>query len=192
MFFKRYAHLFRWLFVIEAAHSLSEVAFILKQLPLGSFVVLRCYEHLQRKSLAHWLSRMCRKLRLTFLVAGDPFVALLTRASGVHVRESSFSKMRKWRYFKKQWFISCASHSVKQNLKIQAAGFDAALFSPVFHSKKTNSNAMGAVKFIKYQAFTRKINVFALGGITKANIWKLREAGQKVGIAGINLYNDRL
>ncbi|WP_041917490.1 thiamine phosphate synthase [Neorickettsia sennetsu] len=192
MFFKRRAHLFRWLFVIDVVPSLSEIVFVLKQLPLGSLVVLRCYEHLQRKNLAHWLSRMCRKLRLIFLVAGDPFIALVTRASGLHVRESTFSKMRKWRYFKKRWFISCASHSVKQNLKIQAAGFDAALFSPVFRSKKTNFKAMGATKFLKYQAFTRKIGVFALGGTTRANIWKLREARQKVGIAGINLYNDRL
>lgn len=190
MFFRRYAHLFQWLFIVDEQPFPGRVSYVLKKLPKGSLVLLRAYCHPHRKSIALWLSGLCRTLRLLFLVGGDSSLASTVKASGIHLREADFNRLSKWKHLnKRRWFITSASHSVRKNIKLDRAGFDAALFSPVFESKNPTARPIGPIRFAKYHSFTPKMSIFALGGTSRENIWQLRQSRGKASIAGISLYN---
>ncbi|AHX11289.1 thiamine monophosphate synthase/TENI family protein [Neorickettsia helminthoeca str. Oregon] len=184
--------MFRWLFIVDEV-ALRNIEYTLNRFPRESIVLLRSYEHPHRKNIAFWLSRQCRRLNLFFVVAGDLPIAIESHASGIHLRDADFHKMKKWKNLTHgRWFVSAASHSLRRNFEIQSANLDAALYSPVFTSKDSKTKTIGHLRFIKHCYLTRKINIFALGGTSKSNIRLLKRPHKKAGIAGIRLYNHSL
>jgi thiamine monophosphate synthase len=158
---------------------------ICRALPIGSIVILRDYDYVDRKVLAISLRKICRQQRIYFLVAGDFALASSIKADGVHLPEYVLFDYRAARQLKKFSLITAACHTRKSLHRATAIGVDAALVSPVF---KTNSH-LGA-KGMGIHSYSRLIErcelaIITLGGISIRNAGKLKGLNSD-GIAAID------
>ena len=161
---------------------------IASALPRGSAVLFRDYGLLNRKLLGKKLEALCRKQRLTFLVAGDGRLAYNLSANGIHLSEVHIRKVPYWRSKHPNWLITVAAHSEAALHKAARAGADAALVSPVFKTQShPEAKALGTTRLRRLVACS-PIPVYALGGVNRRTQQLLTNIGL-CGLAGISSFD---
>jgi len=162
---------------------------VLPHLPPGTGVIFRHYETPGRCALARTCAACCRAHRLVFLVAGNGRLAAHLRADGLHLPARLCEKARTWRRTRPGWLITAAAHSFADLRKAADCGVDAAFLSPVFATQShPRARPLGAVRLAAL-CHGARLPVYALGGISAANIAALHGAGVK-GIGAIGAFLD--
>lgn len=168
------------IFLTDQSRVADPIA-VCRQLPAGSIVIFRDYDHADRFGLAARLRKETRACTQFLLVAGDIKLARKVGADGVHLPEYQLEQMPNIAGF---GLVSAACHSRRALLRAQMLNVDFALVSPVF---KTNSHP--GAKTIGVHRLARlaksvQIPLVALGGIKPENASRLKGLGL-LGIAAI-------
>lgn len=171
---------------------LSDPLPAVRALPSGSAVILRHYGDLGRADIAARLVDEARGRRIRVLIAGDARLALRIGADGLHLPEAMVRNgggaWRKWR--KPGWLVTAAAHSPEALFRAWRSGIDAALLAPVFPTAShPKARPLGALRFASW-CRTAPLAVYALGGVTPANVQRLKGCGAK-GVAGIDGFVDK-
>lgn len=162
---------------------LPDPAATIRALPPGSMVILRDYGAPGRAALARRLAVLCKRRRLTFLVAGDWRLAARVGADGLHLPEA-MAKRGRGPWSRRRWIVTAAAHSQAALFRAARAGADAALLAPVFPTASHPGRpALGPVRFAA-QVRRSPLPVYALGGIGPVTARRLKGAGH-AGFAGI-------
>lgn len=166
---------------------LADPVAVVASLPRGSAVILRHYADPGREELAIRLVAASKRRGVRVLVAADARLAAEIGADGLHLPEAMAARgpsvWRKWR--KPGWLVTAAAHSPAALHRAKAAGADAALLSPVFPTESHPDGA--ALGVLRFAAWCRKspLPVYALGGVSAANVRRLKGCGAR-GVAGIS------
>jgi thiamine-phosphate pyrophosphorylase len=183
------------LFLLTDTLRLSDPLGAASRLPTGAAVLLRHYDAPDRPTLARALARLCRARNLALLIAEDTRLAADIGADGVHFRESSHARIAAARARHPGWTITAAAHSFPAMLRAGRHGADAAILSPVFATRShPGAHPIGPVRFADMVHAARKavpaLAVYALGGITAANVGRLKASGA-AGVAAIASLAER-
>ncbi|HEY7162306.1 MAG TPA: thiamine phosphate synthase [Acidobacteriota bacterium] len=114
-------------------------------------------------------------------------VALACQADGVHLQAGNISVKEVRKNFP-GLIIGYSAHSAEEILAAESEGADYVFVSPIFPpiSKRENLPALGIEKLKEWSSLVH-IPVFALGGITPANLSEVANAGCHC-VAGISLF----
>lgn len=161
----------------------------LATLPRGAAVILRHYGAPRRAALAEKLAALCYRRGLHLIVAGDWRLAARVQAHGLHLAEHAAHRgpspgARLW-LRQKGRVLTAAAHGPRGLREATSLGASGVLLSPVFKTASHPDRAPLAVTRVASMTRMAKIPVIALGGITGANIARLRHSGC-AGIAGIS------
>jgi thiamine-phosphate pyrophosphorylase len=172
--------------LIAESERIADPEAAIAALPPGSAVILRDYMASDRHVRARRIARLCRRLRLRLLIAGDARLAAAVGASGLHLPEwqvaGSDRRWRRWR--KPSWLVTAAAHSPGAVARARRAGCDAVLLSPVFPTAShPGAPTLGPLLFAAWTRGSR-VPVYALGGVTAASARRLIGSGA-VGVAAI-------
>lgn len=155
-----------------------------RALPKGAAVIVRHTKKRERAQLARALAEIARERALILLVAGDPELADEVHADGLHLPEARMQEAANWRTRRPQWLVTVAAHSATALQHAGRTGAHAAFLAPVFATKSHPGRAaLGPARFIA-MAKKAAIPVYALGGITAANVARLKGA-RIAGIAAV-------
>jgi thiamine-phosphate pyrophosphorylase len=163
-------------------------------LPRGSAVIFRHYRADDRRAMAMRLAGICRRRGLTLLIAGDARLAIEVGAQGLHLPEYLARRLacHRWgrRGSRPDWLITVAAHSVGALYRARRLGADAVLLAPVFATAShPDARPLGPLRFSAW-AGASPLPVYALGGVTAANVGRLAASGA-AGIAAIAGLVDR-
>lgn len=161
------------------------------RLPRGAAVILRHYGRApdERAALARRLRHVTRLRGIRLLVAEDGRFGDLVRASGadgVHLPEWLLRRgpWRALRGRKPGWLVTAAAHSRPALRLAEKWDVDAVLLSPVFATAShPGVRPLGILWFAAW-ARSSKRPVYALGGISRHTVRRLRVT-DACGVAGI-------
>ncbi|MCI0615757.1 thiamine phosphate synthase [bacterium] len=122
-----------------------------------------------------------------FIVNGHLDVAIACQADGIHLQAGNISVREVRRSFP-QLLIGYSAHSREEILEAESQGADYVFVSPIFPpiSKKESLPPLGVAKLKEWSSLVH-IPLFALGGITAANLSEIAQAGCHC-VAGISLF----
>ena len=171
------------LFFVTDATRTPDPAGIAETLPRGTGVILRHYGVKDRAALARTLARIARKRGLILLIAGDPALARLVRADGVHWPEGLMARARH-----RFGFTTVAAHDAKALIRLRRIGADAALLSPVFATRSGAEKRLLGV--LRFSALARQsaVPVYALGGVSASTAKRLLRSGA-AGLAAVDAFH---
>jgi len=170
-------------FMTDSARAPDPVR-VCNALPAGSIIICRDYDHADRLGLAMLLRRVTRSQKQLLLVAGDPALARLVGADGVHLPEYQLRKSPKLAIFS---LVSAACHTASSILRAQRIGVDFAIVSPIFATEShPHAAKLGVHKLARLVKISR-IPLVALGGITAENVGQLKGV-DLMGIAAIGAF----
>tara|TARA_R110002096_G_scaffold162652_1_gene329797 strand:- start:500 stop:1102 length:603 start_codon:yes stop_codon:yes gene_type:complete len=157
---------------------------VCEQLPAGSIVICRDYDHADRIGLAKNLRKVTRELQQFLLVAGDVVLARAVDADGLHLPEYMLGSPPNLAAF---GLISAACHTRQALLRAEKLGVDFALVSPVFETEShPDEPYLGVHRFARLIKGV-KVPIAALGGINVSNAGQLRPL-TLMGIAAISAF----
>jgi thiamine-phosphate pyrophosphorylase len=163
---------------------------MIPRLPRGSMLIFRHYTHPEREKLAKNVVHECHKRGILCLIAGDIQIARSSGADGVHFPEHQLKNPQHRRFLPPHWIKTAAAHGIRSVRLAENFEVDAILLSPVFATKShPKARPLGISRFARI-CTTAKVPVFALGGITKSRINRVRIAGAS-GVAGIGLFSNK-
>ncbi len=180
------------LILMTDSRRLAEPEPIVSRLPRGSAVILRHYDDPDRAALADRLSRLCRRIGIRLLIAGDGRLAAAVSAGGMHLPETLIARApRTWRLWRQPGqLVTAAAHSPAAMMGAARAGVDAVLLSPVFPTEShPGAPALGSLLFARW-ARNSPLPVYALGGVSANTIGRLVGSGT-VGVATVGGFRDR-
>ena len=150
-------------------------------------IIYRNYNSSKREIELSKIAKACKKKRYKLYVSNDLKLAMRVKADGIYI--PSFNKTKNFLNLeKKNIMILGSAHNQKEiHNKILQNCF-AIFLSPLFYVKKSKK-FLGLHKF-NYLAYSNKINVFALGGISQNNIQKLKLLHTK-GFGGIGIFKKK-
>ncbi|MBQ4875074.1 MAG: thiamine phosphate synthase [Rickettsiaceae bacterium H1] len=184
---EQFSHLPKAIFIAENKISYEQI--IPKLNPKKSMVIIRMYDTENREIIAKKIAKLCKIREIKFLVAKDPKLALKIKADGIHLSEKNFFSLKTWKKKMPKWIITASAHNMQKLRKIKNYDLTAAIYSPIFptttHPERKH---VGTFKFRK-EINNLNFPVYALGGINKSNIRKLKSINI-AGIAGISLFNE--
>ena len=129
------------------------------------------------------LKNYCKKKRIKLYLSNNFKVAIKLGLDGVYI-PSFNNKFNHLSYiYKKDFHIVGSAHNIKEIRIKELQNVSDIVLSSLF---KRNKNFLGLNKFRIIQKMTKK-NVFALGGISKSNLKKLKLIGCN-GFAGISYF----
>ena len=147
-------------------------------------IVYRNYRASKREKELIKIAKACKLNRYQLFVSNDIKLALKVKADGIYI--PSFNNKGKFCNLENKNFrILGSAHNQKEIQEKIMQKCSAVFLSPAFCIKKSK-NFHGISKF-NLLAYSNKINMLALGGITENNIRKLRLFHIK-GIGGIGLF----
>lgn len=157
---------------------------VCEQLPAGSIIICRDYDHPDRVGLAENLRRITKELQQFLLIAGDAALARAVDADGLHLPEYMLGSPPNLVGF---GLVSAACHNKMALRRAERHGVDFALVSPVF---QTDSHP--GAPYLGIHRFARlirgaKVPVAALGGVRPSNAAQLRPL-DLMGVAAIGAY----
>jgi thiamine-phosphate pyrophosphorylase len=122
-----------------------------------------------------------------FIVNGHLDVAVACMADGVHLQAGNISVKEARKNFPRL-LIGYSAHSREEILEAESDGADYVFISPIFSpiSKNESLQPLGITKLKEWSSLVH-IPVFALGGITAANLPEVEQAGCHC-VAGISLF----
>ncbi|MEX0298414.1 MAG: thiamine phosphate synthase [Kordiimonas sp.] len=160
---------------------------VCEQLPAGSIVICRDYDHADRVGLAKNLRRITRELQQFLLVAGDAELARVVDADGLHLPEYMLGSPPNLAAF---GLISAACHTRRALLRAEKLGVDFALVSPVFETEShPGAPYLGVHRFARLIKGV-KVPVAALGGVRASNAAQLKPL-DLMGVAAIGAFVPR-
>jgi len=154
---------------------------IAKKLPRGSAII---YRHFGNPVQAEALRALTRDKGQQLLIGNDPELAESINADGVHfARDPLLEGPRKWRAKYPDWVITMAGLKSGDYLS-PFEPLDALFISAVFPSRSPSAGEPLGIAALKSRAAHLPVPVYALGGITAANAFKLYET-HITGLAAI-------
>lgn len=155
-------------------------------LPAGAAVVLRAFGASDAEEQGWHLRRACDGAGVKLLVGRDDELARAVRADGLHLPERDISRALLIREKYPHWLVTGAVHQAQTFGA--AGGLHAAIVSPVFTAggRSASKAALGIDDFTRMVA-AAPCPVYALGGITAANVGQLSGTGA-CGIAGVDAF----
>ena len=173
-------------FVMTDEKRLPDPTLIVDKLSPDIAIIFRHYHHANRNNLAQNLVDRAHRCGVHVLIARDFGLAKIARADGVHIPSYMLSAQRVRRriYSHPNWLFTAAVHNAKELSYAKKLDVHAALASPVYetttHIRSKNLGPIGLLHLTRQT----KIPIFALGGLTRFSIPKLKNTGV-VGFAGI-------
>ena len=159
--------------------------FKFKNLNIG--IIYRNYNDRKRENQLIKIANACKRQRYKLFVANDTKLAYKFKAEGIYV--PSFNKTKSFSNFEKRKItIIGSAHNQKEIQKKIKQNCKKIFISPVFYIEKSKS-FLNIHKF-NYLSMANKINVFALGGISKNNLSKLKMLSIE-GFGGISLFKKK-
>jgi thiamine-phosphate pyrophosphorylase len=159
-------------------------------LPAGGAIILRHPDPLHLTGLVRDTIPVARRLRLLVLISSNPQIALKFGADGVHLPEAMVQRRPNvaWARLRPNWIITTSAHSAPALRRAQTSGADGALLSPVVATASHPQNR--PLGYLRFSALchNRQIKVYALGGISRRNLRRLKGSGCQ-GVAGIELFS---
>ena len=150
-------------------------------------IIYRNYNAKKREKELIKIAKACKESRKQLYVSNDVKLAIKVKAEGVYV--PSFNKTKSYANFeKKNIKILGSAHNQKEIKKKISQRCSAVFLSPIFFVKKSKS-FLGLHKF-NYLSHRNKTNIFALGGISKNNIQKLKMLNIN-GFGGIRIFKKK-
>jgi thiamine-phosphate pyrophosphorylase len=179
-----YAGLLPALVLMTDEKRLPDPVAAARALPKGSAIVIRQHHARQRAQLAHLMAPLARERGLILLIAGDAKLADAVRADGLHLPETRLQEAADWRARRPHWLITVAAHSADALRRAAQTGAHAAFLAPVFRTAShPDRAALGPFRFFT-MAKQAGLPVYALGGITAANVGRLSHV-RAAGIAAV-------
>ena len=160
---------------------------ILKNNNTSLGIIYRNYNAKKREKELIKIAKACKESRKQLYVSNDVKLAIKVKAEGIYV--PSFNKTKSYANFeKKNIKILGSAHNQKEIKKKISQRCSAVFLSPIFFVKKSKS-FLGLHKF-NYLSHRNKTNIFALGGISKNNIQKLKMLNIN-GFGGIRIFKKK-
>ena len=150
-------------------------------------VIYRNYNDPKRENELVKIAKICKNRGYKLFVSNDIKLALKFKADGIYI--PSFNKNKMFLNLEKRNFtIIGSAHNQKEIHQKILQKCTAIFLSPVFYVDKSN-------KYLDIYKFnclsnSNKVNIFALGGINKKNIKKLKLLKIK-GFGGINIFKKK-
>jgi len=175
------------LVLVTDAERMPDPLPVAARLPAGSLVIFRHYGHPDRAAVGKTLADLCRRKRLSLLIAGD-FALAVTLKTGLHLPEhllrQPLSRQRLWSRQKPSSLLSVACHGRAAFRAAIEIGADMALLSPVFPTAShPDTRPLGNLRFRRL-AEAAAVPLYALGGMNRRTVGRLAESGA-AGIAAI-------
>ena len=123
------------------------------------------------------LQALCRQRRIPFLVNDNVDIALAMNADGVHVGQSDMEALDVRKKLGPDKIIGVSAQTVEQALLAQAHGADYLGVGAVFPTGSKDDAVEVPFETLKAICQAVRIPVVAIGGISKANVEKLRGSG---------------
>jgi len=150
-------------------------------------IIYRNYNAENREKELIKIAKACKKSRKQLFVSNDLKLAMKVKADGIYI--PSFNKTQRFSNLEKKKFkILGSAHNQKEIQKKISQNCCIIFLSPIFYIKKTKK-FLGIHRF-NYLSSKNNINFFALGGISKSNIHKLKLLNIK-GFAGIRIFKKK-
>jgi len=150
-------------------------------------IIYRNYSSLNREVELKKIAKACRAKRYKLYVSNDIKLALKFKAYGIYI--PSFNKTKKYMNLEnKNLDILGSAHNYIEIKKKINQKCRAIFISPIFPVKK-NNNFLDIYKF-NFLSLQTKNEVFALGGISEKNIYKLKLL-KISGFGGISLFKKK-
>ena len=133
------------------------------------------------------IASACKKNRNQLFVSNDIKLAIKFKAEGIYI--PSFNKTKNFANIEKKNFkILGSAHNQKEIKEKIGQNCYAIFLSPVFYVEKSKK-FLGLYKF-NYLSLQNNTKIYALGGISKSNIQKLKLLNSK-GFGGIRLFKKK-
>tara|TARA_X000000950_G_scaffold283199_1_gene383537 strand:- start:636 stop:1214 length:579 start_codon:yes stop_codon:yes gene_type:complete len=139
---------------------------------------------------------ICKKHKIKFLLQSSVFWALKYCATGIFVsfneyKQKKYHRASNFKKNKKDLLIISTCHNIKEILLAKKIKCDFIFISPAF-TTNTHKNFIphNSVNFIKL-CYTFASDVFALGGVSEKNIFRLKNKYLK-GFGGITYFKKLL
>ena len=150
-------------------------------------IIYRNYNAKKRESELVKIAKACKKNRNQLFVSNDIKLAIKVKAEGIYI--PSFNKTKIFANLeKKNIKILGSAHNQKEIQKKISQNCIAIFLSPIFYMEKSNK-FLGVHKF-NYLVNSNNADIFALGGISKCNIFKLNLLNTK-GFGGIRMFKKK-
>ena len=160
---------------------------IFKNNNINMGIIYRNYKAKKRESELLKIAKACKKNRIQLFVSNDIKLTIKVKAEGIYI--PSFNKTKVFRNLEnKNIKILGSAHNQKEIQKKTSQNCTAIFLSPIFYVKKSNK-FLGLHKF-NYLVRSNNTDVFALGGISKSNIHKLKLLNIK-GFGGIRMFKKK-
>ena len=156
------------------------------RLPPGAAVVFRAFGRPDALEIGRRLRAATRRAGVRLLVGLDVDLAQALEADGLHLPETSANRAPAVRVARPGWLLTAAWHGESA----PPEGLDALVLSPVFPAGGASAAkpSLGVAGF-RARAEEAGAHVYALGGVTAANVRELEYSGA-CGVAGVGAIQD--
>ena len=150
-------------------------------------IIYRNYKDQNRELELIKIASACKKSRYKLYVSNNIKLTLKYKADGIYL--PSFNKTKKYQNLENSKINILGSAHSQKEIKVKISQNCKAIFlSPLFSSKKSNK-FLYLHKF-NYLSHANKIDFYALGGISKTNVRKLKLLSIK-GFGGISIFKKK-
>ena len=150
-------------------------------------IIYRNYNVGKREKELVKIAKACKANRNQLFVSNDIKLAIKVKAEGIYI--PSFNKTMGFANLEKRNIkILGSAHNQKEIQKKISQNCSAVFLSPIFYLEKSKK-FLGLHKF-NYLSYGNKINLLALGGISEANVHKLKLLNIK-GFGGIRMFKKK-
>ncbi len=181
--------------------KISDIKNTIKFLPKNSAIIIREYDldKKNREIFALEISKIARVRGLKILIGKDIALAKKIKADGVHFSDSDKLPLQflQKKSFYKKFIFSFSCHNFKSVLKAQKIKSDMIFISPIFsttshlHAKNIGIRNLAEISLKTKSNSYHEVNLYALGGISSANLLSVRKLGLS-GFAAISLFSKNL
>ena len=160
---------------------------ILENNNINMGIIYRNYNAKNREKELIKIAKACKKNRNQLFVSNDIKLVIKVKAEGIYI--PSFNKSKNFANLeKKNIKILGSAHNQKEIQEKIKQNCNAIFLSPIFYIKKSKK-FLGLYKF-NYLSYNNNTNIFALGGISKSNIHKLKLLNIN-GFGGIRMFKKK-
>lgn len=143
------------------------IVHVCENLPKGWGVIFRHFGQTDRHEHAAQIASVCKRRRLSLLIANDPMLAKHVGADGVHWPHAARTQAKYWR--KAFPLMTVSAHSATDVRCLRNDLYDAAMLSCVFPSNSpTAGKPLGALSF-RMITKSAPLPCYGLGGINQTN-----------------------
>jgi thiamine-phosphate pyrophosphorylase len=131
------------------------------------------------RSLARDVRRWTRAANALFIVNDRPDIAKLSEADGVHLGQDDLSVRDARRVLGAGPLIGVSTHSLDQLRQAVLDGADYVGIGPTFPSQTKSFDHFPGLEFVRSASIESSLPMFALGGISTANVGQVVAAGAR-------------